>query len=159
MVVAMKRRRKHRRPFRDDSGFVGGLEGMIFGSLIFVAGTLLVANAWGVVATKFATETAARDAARAYVEGSNASTAWASAETIADGALAGYGRSPGKARIQLMSGSLVRCARVTIEVTYPAPVVDLPFVGRVGHAEVVTARSSQLVDPYRSGLPGTSTCG
>lgn len=143
----------------DDSGFVGGLEGMIFGSLIFVAGTLLVANAWGVVDTKLAAATAARDATRTYVVGANAATAWSSAEATAGDALAGYGRSPIKGRVQLLSGSLTRCARVTIEVTYPAPALDLPFVGRVGHAETVTARSSQLVDPYRSGLPGTATCG
>src|SRR5690606_2186473 len=44
---------------RGERGQVAGIEALPFGLLIFVAGTLLVVNIWGVVDTKFAADTAA----------------------------------------------------------------------------------------------------
>jgi hypothetical protein len=52
----------------DEQGFVGGFEGLLFGFLIFLVGTLIVAHAWAVVDTKFAVVEAAKQAARTYVE-------------------------------------------------------------------------------------------
>ncbi|MBO0732079.1 MAG: hypothetical protein J2P57_22655, partial [Acidimicrobiaceae bacterium] len=89
-------RRRHRwsaaaRPRRDsEEGFAGGAEGLLFGLLIFVAGTLLVANAWSVVETKLAADAAAREAARSYVGAPDARTAWGDARQAAAQAIAGY---------------------------------------------------------------------
>lgn len=149
-------RQKRRRD--DEAGFAGGLEGLVFGLLIFVCGTLLVANAWAVVDTKLAADAAARQAARTFVEAPNASAAASGAQQAADDTLAGYGRSPVRATVTLASGIFGRCQRITIEVRYRSPAVELPFVGPVGSAEEVTARHSELVDPYRNGLAGTATC-
>lgn len=143
---------------RDEAGFAGGFEGLLFGLLLFVAGSLLVANAWGVVDTKNALVEAARQAARTYVQAPDASSAYQEAQTAADRALAGYGRSPGRARITIVAGGFSRCERVTIEVSYPSPALDLPFVGPVGTGHTVHASQSELVDAYRSGLPGTASC-
>lgn len=144
---------------RGDDGFAGGFEGLLFGMLLFVAGTLLVANAWGVVDTKTAAEDAARQAVRTYVEAPTAATALAGAVQAADETLAGYGRSSGESQVKVTAGGgFARCERVTIVVSYPAPLFDLPFIGRVGRAETVTAQHSELVDPYRTGLPGTAAC-
>jgi hypothetical protein len=142
-----------------DAGFAGGLEGLVFGLLIFVLGTLLVGNAWAVVDTKLAADAAAREAARTYVEASNPQAAAAGADQAANTTLAGYGRSAARAAVILTSGTFGRCQRITIEVRYRAPFVQLPFIGRLGGAELVSARHSELVDPYRSGLPGTAVCG
>jgi hypothetical protein len=143
---------------RGEEGFVGGFEGLLFGLLIFVVGTLMAANAWGVVDTKAATELAARQAARTYTEAPAASLAATSAQQAAAQALAAYGRDPARASVRLMSGTFGRCERVTISVTYPAPLLVLPWIGRVGTAERVHAVHSELVDPYRTGLPGTAVC-
>jgi hypothetical protein len=142
----------------DESGFAGGADGLVFGLLVFVVGTLLAGNAWAVVDTKFAADAAARQAVRTYVEAPNAAQAAIGAQQSADDALAGYGRSPSNASLSVNSAAFGRCQRVTIEVHYRAPLVELPFVGKIGLAESVTAQHSELVDPYRSGLPGTSTC-
>jgi hypothetical protein len=142
----------------DEDGFVGGFEGLLFGLLLFIVGTLMVANAWGVVDTKTATELAARQAARTYTEAPNASVAAAVAQQAADQALAAYGRDPARASVRLLSGGFGRCQRITISVTYPAPLLVLPWIGRVGTAESVHAVHSELVDPYRTGLPGTALC-
>jgi hypothetical protein len=142
----------------DESGFVGGFEGLLFGLLLFVVGTLLVATAWATVDTKFAVDAAARQAVRTYVEAPNAEAAGPEAGDAAVAALAGYGRSRAEAGIKLMAGGFTRCDRVTIQVSEPAPVLILPWIGRVGSGERVTAEHSELVDPFRSGLPGASTC-
>ena len=144
--------------YTGEEGFVGGFEGLLFGILLFVVGTLIVANAWGVVDTKFAAVEAAKQATRTYVEAPSGAVAGAEAQQAADQALAGYGRDPRRARMTLQSGSFDRCQRITIAVSYPAPLLELPFVGRVGTGEAVRAEHSELVDPFRSGLPGTSSC-
>jgi hypothetical protein len=141
-----------------EAGFVGGLEGLVFGLLVFVVGTLLVAHAWAVVDTKAAVTDAARQAARQFVEAPNATEAGADAETAADAAIAGGGRDPSRATVTLVSGAWGRCQRVTISVAYPSAAVALPWIGRVGSAGRVVARHSELVDPYRSGLPGAAVC-
>ena len=53
---------------RDERGQAGGVEALPFGLLIFVVGALLVASAWVVVDAKLAVVSAAREAARTYVE-------------------------------------------------------------------------------------------
>lgn len=143
---------------RGDDGFAGGFEGLLFGILFFVFGTLLVGYAWGIVDTKAATEQAARQAVRTYVEAPDPSAAAAEAQQAADDALSGYGRNPSRAGVALVSGSFARCARVTIAVIYPAPLVELPILGRLGEGQQVRSQHSELVDPFRSGLGGSSGC-
>jgi hypothetical protein len=141
-----------------EAGFVGGFEGLLFGLLLFVVGTLLVAGAWAVVDTKFAVDAAARQAVRTYVEAPEAALAGPEAEQAALATLRGYGRSTSEAEVRLVSGGFVRCRRVTIQVTERSPMLVLPWIGRVGSGQAVGAEHSELVDPFRSGLPGTSTC-
>lgn len=141
-----------------DAGFAGGFGGLLFGLLFLGVGTLLVASAWGVLDTKFAADAAARQAVRTYVEAPDASAAATRAEEAADASLAGYGRDPSKAVVTLVAGRFARCARVTIQVSYPAPVVVVPWVGEVATGGTVSARHSELVDPFRTGLAGTSSC-
>ena len=150
--------RPSRRRGLDEAGFVGGFEGLLFGVLVFVVGTLLVAAAWGVVDTKTAVDVASRQATRTYVEAPDATVAGVEAQEAADAALSGYGRNPSKAKVALVQGRFSRCNRVTIAVSYPAPLMILPFVGRVGTGMPVRAEHSELVDPYRSGLAGTAGC-
>ena len=144
---------------KGDDGFVGGFEGLLFGFLLFVVGTLLVAFAWGVLDTKTATGEAARQAARTYVEAPNAPEAASDAQGAADAALAGYGRNPALAKVALIGGAFTRCDRVTISVSYPAPLVELPLLGQLGRGISVSSRHSELVDPFRSGLNGVAECG
>lgn len=131
---------------------------MLFGFLIFLLGTLLVAYGWAVVQTKSAVVDAARQAARTYVEAPDATDAYNSARGAAYASLASRGRQPARATLTITSGGFGRCERVTITVSYPAPVVVLPLAGLLG-GSTVKAEHSEIVDPYRSGLPGTAECG
>ena len=143
----------------DEAGFVGGFEGLLFGLLLFVVGTMLVANAWAVIDTKAAADDAARQAARTYVEAPSEVLAADDAQQAAGNALMGFGRDPSRAGVSVTAGGgFGRCQRITVTVTYPSPLLELPWIGRVGSAERVRASHSELVDPYRTGLPGTATC-
>ncbi|HWE55791.1 MAG TPA: hypothetical protein VG435_09770 [Acidimicrobiales bacterium] len=126
--------------------------------LLFVGGTLLIAYAWGVIDTKTATDQAARQAVRTYVGAPDPAVAASTADQAADSTLAGYGRDPADASVALVSGQWARCARITIEVSYPAPLFHVPWLGSYGTGETVHSRESSTVDAYRSGLPGTATC-
>jgi Flp pilus assembly protein TadG len=143
---------------RGEEGFAGGLAGLVFGLLVFVVGTLVVSAAWGVIDTKAAVTDAARQAARSYIAAPSATAAYARALQAADSSLAGWSREPARARVSVLGGSFTRCSRVTLEVSYPAPLLLLPFAGRVGSAEWVSARQSELVSPYSSGLAGVAAC-
>lgn len=143
-----------------EDGQVGGVEGLVFGVLVFVLGTLVVANAWGVVDAKMAAGSAAREATRAFVESdaSSPAEALADADAVARRTIAGYGRDPDKLVVVAEATSLRRCARVTLRTEYPVPLVSLPLFGAHGRGFTATGRHSEIVDPYRSGLDDRSTC-
>lgn len=141
---------------RGDEGQVGGIEALPFGVLIFVLGTLLIANAWAVVDAKFATDAAARQAARTFVEGVDADVALADAQAAGRAAVAAHGRDPDRVVVQAVGApELARCERATFEAVYEVPALSIPLIGGYGRAPFrVRSTHSELVDPFRSGLPG-----
>jgi hypothetical protein len=150
----------------DDRGQMGGVEALPFGVLIFVIGTLLIVNAWAVVDAKLATDAAAREATRQFVEApvvdaSGLRDAEASAMAAGLDALAASGRDPGRGTVALTElsapgggDSYVRCARATFTATYRVPALTLPWIGGYGGGFDVTSSHSELVDPFRNGVPG-----
>lgn len=143
---------------RGDAGQVGGIEAIPFGLLIFVVGTLLIANAWAVVDAKFATDAAAREAARSYVEADDSTTALEDAVDAGRAAIDAHGRDAERATITAVGDPrLERCTRVTFEATYAIPALSLPFIGGYGRAPfLVRSAHSELVDPFRAGLTGSA---
>jgi hypothetical protein len=146
-----------RRRWAEETGAVGGFEAIPFGVLIFVLGTLLVANAWALIDAKFAVAAAAREAARAFVEADPTTDPVADARTAAAAALAAYGRDPRRMRLD-STGEFARCKRVSMTVTYPVPVVVLPGLTPLGRGLEASSTYSEIVDPLRSGLEGEATC-
>lgn len=142
---------------RAEHGAVAGWEVLPFGLLVFVVGTLLVANAWGVVDAKMASTAAAREGARAFVEADDPTGAAGVARRAAWSALDGHGRNPGTATVRV-DGALRRCRKAIVEVVVPVRAVALPWVGGLGAG--LTARSvhAEVVDPLRSGLRGEADC-
>lgn len=143
---------------RDDRGQVGGIEVLPFGFLIFVTGTLLVVNAWAVVDAKLAVTAAAREGARAYVEAPDEATARVVARDRALEALSAHGRGePTRVEITIDAPEgHGRCRPVTVTVTYRTPALTVPFTGGFGRGLTSTAIHTELVDPYRDGLPEES---
>ena len=154
-------RRARRLDWRDDRGQVAGIEVLPFGLLTFVIGTLLIVNAWGVVDAKLAVTSGAREAVRAYVEAPDEASAVDAAREAAGQAMAGHGRDPSATTVEIEHDEgrpFARCTRVTVTVHHPVPALRLPIIGGYGHAFDVVARQSEVVDPYRSGLPGEARC-
>jgi hypothetical protein len=139
-----------------DRGQVGGIEALPFGLLIFVLGSLLITNAWAVVDAKFATDAAARQAARTFVEGTDEDRAFAAADAAARAAIDGHGRDPSRARVAPVGTfGLERCERATFEAVYDVPALSIPLIGGFGTAPfTVRSTHSEVVDPFRSGLDG-----
>jgi hypothetical protein len=138
---------------------VGGVEALPFGVLIFVVGSLLIANAWAVVDVKLATTAAAREAARAYVESDSEPEGVEVAERAASDAISSYGRDPEKLElVQATHVPFVRCNRVTYVASYEVPAISLPFGIGLGGPIEVRARHSEIIDPLRRGLPATGSC-
>lgn len=143
---------------RGDRGQVGGIEALPFGLLVFVVGSLLIANAWAVVDAKFATDAAARQAVRTFVESDDASSAAERARTAGLAAIDAHGRDPTRASVgPVGEARLLRCQRVTFEAVYEVPALSLPFIGGYGRAPFrVRSSHSEVVDPFRRGLAGSA---
>ncbi|MGH9275058.1 MAG: hypothetical protein ACRDZU_10460 [Acidimicrobiales bacterium] len=139
-----------------DRGQVGGIEALPFGLLIFVLGSLLIANAWAVVDAKFATDAAARQAARTFVEGIDEDSALTAAEVAGLAAIEGHGRDPSRAVIAPVGAvALARCERATFEAVYEVPALSIPLIGGYGTAPFrIRSTHSEIVDPFRNGLDG-----
>jgi hypothetical protein len=146
----------------DERGQVGGVEVIPFGVLVLMIGALLIANVWGVIDAKLAAESAAREAARAYVEAPNEAAAVERGRDAADGAMRGHNRELSAMRVSAPeTGSFRRCNRIQYTVEYDVPTLTLPWIGGLGGG-LITARAthSEIIDPYRSGLDvdGEAAC-
>lgn len=140
---------------RGDRGAVGGIEVLPFALLLFMVGTLFIANVWAVVDAKLAAGSAAREATRAYVEADDATTADAAARAVAHETLAAHGRDDaGRVTIDppLLDRPFGRCTRVTITVHYRVPALALPWLGGLGDGIDARATHSEVIDAYRGGL-------
>jgi hypothetical protein len=98
---------------------------------------------------------------RRYVEAPDQAHATANARNVASETIEGHGRDPAsmQLRIEHEGGrSWARCTRVRVTVTYPIPALALPWIGGYGHGFAATASHSEIVDPFRAGVPGEGTC-
>lgn len=142
------------------SGMVGGMEVLPFGVLIFVAGALLLTNVWAVIDTKMATSAAAREGTRSYVESPNRISGEAAARAASAQLMSGYGKKPEEVEVIVKgSASFQRCDRVSVVVRYKIPAFVLPFGIGLGHGTTVSSQHSEIIDPLRSGLGKTNSCG
>lgn len=143
---------------RDERGQAGGVEALAFGALLFIAGTLIVANAWSVVDAKFAAISAAREGAATYVEsGATADAADPPARQAASAALASLQRK-GDVAFSIGPEGYRRCGRVTVRVVTQVPILRVPFVRAAGGTMAVTGSASRRIDPFRSTLAGEAVC-
>lgn len=132
-----------------------------FGILTFVIAMLVIANVWGVIDSELSTSSAAREAVRAYVEAPDEDSARLRAESAAVAAFQGQGRAAGTTSISIAyegSQGWSRCSRVTVTVRHPIHAIRVPIIGGFGHGFEAVASQSEVIDPFRSGLPGDARC-
>lgn len=146
---------------RSDAGQVGGIEVIPFGILTFVLAMLVIANVWGAVDADLATTSAAREAVRAFVEAPDEESAQSRAESAAQQAFQGQGRTAGATSLSISytgDRGWSRCSRVTVTVRHPVHAFHIPIIGGFGHGFDAVASESEVIDPFRSGLPGDAQC-
>ena len=136
----------------DERGQIGGIEAMAFGVLVLVLGMLGAASAWAVVDTKVAATSAAREAARAYVESDGSAAGWDAAADRGREAFAGHGRDPARVELPRPDGGFTRCGPVTVTASSAVHLPRLPGVRALARRVTVRASHTEVVDPYRSGL-------
>ncbi len=147
-------------PDFDDRGQLAGMESLVFGFLVLVVGSLVLANAWAVVDAKYAATAAAREAVRAYVEASSETQADRAALDAATSSIRSHGRDPAEMSLTVdTEGGFGRCRRASVEVVLEVPSVRVPFIGGFGRRFEIRASHAEIVDPYRSGLEGEAACG
>jgi len=141
-----------------EAGQVAGLEIVPLSLLIFVAGALLLANAWAVIDAKMVASAAASRAARAYAEtpaGFDSGRAWSQAAAAGAETFAAAGLPTERVGLTpAVEPGPLRCARVVVEAWVEVPRLVVPWLGGFGRGLDVHARHSELVDPFRSGLDG-----
>lgn len=149
-----------RRPDRrchGEAGFVAGLEGVVFGLLVLVAGTIVVLNAWSVLQTRRVLDGAAREYLRAYTEGDDPADARSGARRALQAVLDGERRRPaGGPNVRLEEPDETRfgpCAEATISIWAEVPAARVPFIGTFG-STTVRVTHSELVDAHREIEPG-----
>lgn len=142
---------------RGDGGQVAGIEAVPFGLLVLTVGVLVVAHTWAVVDAKFVTTAAAREATRAYVEAPSSEIAAVRAAEAAREVVERAGRDPGALRLTGGTSRFGRCAPARHEAVLEVPTVAVPW--RDDRPSVsVGAGHTEVVDPYRNGLPGLAAC-
>ncbi|MGH9247005.1 MAG: hypothetical protein ACRD29_22340 [Acidimicrobiales bacterium] len=154
---------RRRSSWRDDGGFIGGIEVLPFGILVFVVGILLVANAWAVIDARLAAGSAAREAARTYVEtvtGDDSRGATQAAGEAARAAFLGHGRDPEAMGFVIdPPGAVARCQPIHVTVSYEIRAVTIPFIGGLGSMSVA-ATHTEIIDPFRNDVAtsGAAPC-
>lgn len=154
--------RRHRRGSQvrlcDERGQIGGVEAVAFGVLVLVLGMLGAATAWAVVDTKVATASAAREAARAWVESDGSGGAWGDAADRGREAFAGHGRDASALQLPRPDGDFSRCGAVTVTASTAVDLPRLPGIRAVARRVTVRASHTEVVDPFRSGLGRSGAC-
>lgn len=136
----------------DEAG-VAGWEALVLGVLVFVFGTLAVANVWAVIDARLAASAAAREAARAFALADAGADAEQAAWMAAEASLEAHGWPRSATEAVEIDGVHERCARVEATVTLVVEPILLPAAG-LGEPVAARATHRERVDPLRGGLAG-----
>lgn len=151
--VAILRRRQ---AARGQAGVLAGSDGLLFGALILVAGSLALVNIWAAIDTRAALDAAAREYLRTYTEQGSPGSAASAADTRAREVLTARGTP--------VRGLVVRppdptsfgpCQQASVTIEAEVPAARLPFLDDIG-TRTIRVTHRELVDPHREVIRGPS---
>ncbi len=149
----MIRRRTGSTPFAE-RGAVAGLEGLMLGVLVLVAGTVLVANAWSVLEVRRSLDGAGREYLRAYTQAASPTDALASGRRALHDVLDGERGSMAGVEVTEPDPSWFGpCASATVTLSATVPAARLPFIGTIA-STTVEVTHTELVDAHREVASG-----
>lgn len=136
---------------------VAGAEALAIGTVILLAGTILVVNAWTVIDTRLALEGAAREYLRAYTEADGPETAHAEADAAAGAVLEDRPRLLAGLHIDPPRPELFGpCAPAAVTMTAAVPTIGIPAI-RNGWAEhTVHVSAVELIDAHQEMTSGAA---
>lgn len=139
-----------------ERGAVAGLEGVMFGLLVLLAGTVLVVNAWSVLQTRRTLDGAAREYLRAYTQADSPAQARLAANLALDEVLRGERGRGTDITVTAPDPALFGpCASASVTLATTVPAARLPFVGTMASTEVVVDHT-ELVDAHREMTTGAA---
>lgn len=137
------------RPRRGERGVIAGGEGLAFGVLILLAGSLALINIWAIVDTRTALDAASREYLRTYTEQSSAGEALLLGDASARRVLHSRGTRTKDLTITVeQPAGFGPCSAVTVRISATVHWFKVPFLDGFGDA-VVTAENRELVDAHR----------
>ena len=134
---------------------VAGLDGLLFGSLILLGGTVLIVNAWSVIETRQALDGAAREYLRAYTEAPDPRSAVSDADAAARASLAGGNRRLDVRIRPPDTATFGPCALASVELSADVAAARIPFVGEFGSTQVSVAHT-EMIDAHREVTSGAA---
>lgn len=141
---------------RSERGAVAGLEGVMFGILVLVAGTVLVAHAWSVLETRRTLDGAAREYLRAYTEADSPAAARTAGQRALDDVVRGERNTRTAVTATLPDSTRFGpCEQATVSLSSVVPSVRLPFVGTVSSI-TVRVTHSEWIDAHREMTSGSA---
>jgi hypothetical protein len=102
------------------------------------------------VSTKSALEAVAREAGRIASDSTDADSARSRAESRAGEVVTGFGLDPDRLQVGVDTGDFGRGAPLSVTVTYPVRLADLPGFGLLPGSVAVSARHLDTVERYGS---------
>lgn len=138
---------------RSERGAVAGLEGILFSIMILFGGLVLIVNAWSVIDTHTALDSAAREFIRTYTHGHDGWSAHVDAETAARRVIAARAAAFGQITFEVDDPiGFGPCAPVTVTISTRVPTLRAPFIASFG-SMIARSSSTGLVDAHREVLP------
>ncbi|MCB9387486.1 MAG: hypothetical protein H6517_06630 [Microthrixaceae bacterium] len=134
---------------------VAGAEALAVGTLIVLAGLILVVNAWAVVDTRTALESAAREYLRVYTESEDPASAATAGRRAVDDVL--EDRPAMLERLLLEAPQPERfgpCEAAAVRLTSRVPAIHVPLTGARWGEHTVTVSAVELIDAHREMEPG-----
>lgn len=134
---------------RSERGAVGGAEGLLFGMLILVAGSIVVVNLWAIVDTRAALDAGAREYLRTFTERADRATAATQAQIALDDVLVARGTDPANVLVHVDTpNGFGPCALARLELTASVRGVRAPFLDAAMSTEV-RVEHHELIDAHR----------
>lgn len=140
---------------RGERGMAAGAEALALGCIVLVVASVLVVNAWAVLDTRTALESAAREYLRAYTEADS------------PGAAAGQGRRSARMvldeRPALAADVRISppepdtfgpCAPALVTLSAEVPAIRIPFIDHRWGRHTVTVRAVELIDAHQEMTSG-----
>lgn len=141
---------------RSERGVVAGGEGLVFGVLILLAGSLVLINIWAMVDTRAALDAATREYLRTYTEQSSSGEARLLGEISARNSLRLRGSHTQDLSIEVdQPAGFGPCSAVTVRISATVRWFKVPFLTSFGDARL-TAQNRELIDASREVTPDAS---